>query len=221
MFLSDCDYFLHNWPLFRPSLELMDQRLWWIHLVIVDLSFLPSLISSVQIQLSQKLDAPSVSGFHHVSLLNVTQHLLKHTAGVVSSVRWECLAMWCLSSWCELKPRTHRDHGKLARTIFFHTKCTPQDAAARKQLRMIYFVMHLFFPLAGNGKGCRLAFCSSTTTRGLTPDTRPTAQQPTGAVSGLQLNLQAVQHCSTFQLDYLCALFFFLVLFSHGKTLGK
>lgn len=78
----------------------------------------------------------------------------------------------------------------------------------------------LFFPLlAGNGKGRRLTFCFSTTTRGLTPDTRPTAQQPTGTVSGLQLNLQAVQHCGTFQLDYLCALFFFFfwVLFPTAK----
>lgn len=157
------------------------------------------------------------------SCLNITQHHLKHTAGVVSSLRWECVVLGrCLCSWRELKPHTHPDHKKLARTICFRqfrTKCAPQDAVACKQPRMIYFVKHPFFPLlAGNGKGCRLTFCFSTTTRGLTPDTRPTAQQPTGTVSGLQLNLQAVQHCGTFQLDYLCALFFFWCFFQLQNT---
>lgn len=54
------------------------------------------------------------------SCLNITQHHLKHTAGVVSSLRWECVVFSrCLRSWRELKPHTHPDHEKLARTICF------------------------------------------------------------------------------------------------------
>lgn len=64
---------------------------------------------------------------------------------------------------------------KLARTICFrwlHTTCTPQDMAASKQLSR----HRLSFPtVVGAGKECRSTF----STRGLVPDTRPTAQQPT------------------------------------------
>lgn len=96
------------------------------------------------------------------SCLNITQHHLKHTAGVVSSLRWECVVLSrCLCSWRELKPHTHPDHEKLARTIcfrYFRTKCAPQDAAACKQLRMIYFVKHSFFFPPASWKWEKMSF---------------------------------------------------------------
>lgn len=74
--------------------------------------------------------------------------------------------------------------------------------AAYKQLNIAFF----FLPVVGAGKECRSTFSFSTTTRGLVPDTRPAAPQPT-ELSGLT---HAAQRCSTFQLDYLCAVFFSL-----------
>lgn len=65
----------------------------------------------------------------------------------------------------------------------------------------------LFFMVVGAGKECRSTFSFSATTRGHSVWHSANRTAANLTVSGLT---HAVQHCSTFQLDYLCALFFSL-----------